>query len=239
MCSKKVNDSGSPSVAAGASSVEGHHAALFGSQAKNHMNNAMWSAKAMRKAAQDYLFQQGDAAADLYRIRTGIVCLESVNERGDRCITHLLGQGAVVGHEALLQHTRGFDARACTDAVIETVTLPPAIDPAQGAALMHWAAAAVAQLLHDTASFRVELHRARADEKVILLLEQLRKLQAEKAEVCWLPSRYEMADILDIHHATASRVIARLFRDGALKPTARRDFAQVNWSRIRCLRSSY
>jgi CRP-like cAMP-binding protein len=203
------------------------------------MNDDMLSTRAMRKAAQDYLFQQGETAADLYRIRTGIVCLESVNERGDRCITHLLGQGAVIGHEALLQHPRGFDARVCTDAVIETMAVPPTTDPARGAWLMQWAAAAVARLLQDAAAFRVELHRARAEEKVLLLLEQLRKLHAEKAEVCWLPSRYEMADILDIHHATASRVIARLFRDGALRPTARRDFAKVNWNRIRSLRSSH
>lgn len=150
-----------------------------------------------------------------------------------------MAMGGALWVAAGVQRTRDFDARACTDAVIETVTLPPTIDPAQAASLIHWAAAAVARLLHDTASFRVELHRARAEEKVLLLLEQLRTLQAEKAEVCWLPSRYEMADILDIHHATASRVIARLFRDGALKPTARRDFAKVNWSRIRNLRSSY
>ena len=142
----------------------------------------------------------------------------------------------MLGHEALLQQPRDFDARACTDTVVETIPLSATADPATGGSLMRWAHAAVARLLQDAVRFKVELHRAQATEKVLLLLEQLKKLHPEKADACWLPSRGEMADILDINHATASRVVARLFREGTLRRAANKDFALVDWGRIRRLR---
>jgi CRP-like cAMP-binding protein len=198
----------------------------------------MYFSKPTRIAAHEYLYQQGESSPELFHIRTGIVCLESVNERGDRCITHLLGQGAVLGHETLLRQPRGFDARICTDAVIEVISVSTATDETQKLSLMQWANAAVSRLLLEATQFKVQLHRARADEKVLLLIEQLQRLHPEKTEVCWLPSRYEMADILDINHATASRVIARLFRNGALVRTDSRDHVRVDWTHIRALRSS-
>lgn len=202
------------------------------------LNDRAIHVKHTHKVANDYLYQQGEVSPELYRVRAGIVCLESVNDRGERCIIHLLGQGSVIGHEALLQQPRSFDARACTDAVVEAISIPSATEPALGVSLMCWANAAVARLLQDAARFKVELHRAQATEKVLLLLEQLKKLHPEMAEACWLPSRNEMADILDINHATASRVVARLFRDGALRRSTSKEFARVDWGRIQSLRSS-
>lgn len=193
--------------------------------------------KQAHKLANDYLFQQGEPSPELFRIRKGIVCLESVNDRGERCIFHLLGQGAVFGHETLLQQPRSFDARACTDAVVEAISVSTGTDPSQWVSLMHWANASVSRLLQDAARFKVELHRAQATEKVLLLLEQLKKLHPEKSDACWLPSRTEMADILDINHATASRVVARLFRDGALRRGATKEVARVDWNRVHTLRN--
>lgn len=187
--------------------------------------------------ANECLYQEGEKSTELYRIRSGIVCLESVNERGERCIFHLVGSGAVVGHETVLQQPRGFDARACTDVLVEAISLPSSIDPSLCNSMMHWAHAALVKLLQDAARFKVELHRAQATEKVLLLLEQLKKLHPEKAVICWLPSRSEMADILDINHVTASRVVARLFREGALRRAVSKEFAQVDWSLISSMRS--
>lgn len=183
-----------------------------------------------------YLYQQGDRSTELYWIRAGIVCLESVNERGERCILHFLGQGAVLGHETFLKQPRTFDARACTDALVEVIAPALAPDPSLCAFMMRRVHAAAATPLQDAARFKVDLHRAQATEKVILLLKHLRKLHPEKADAYWLPSRNDMADILDINHATASRVVARLFREGALRRTASKSFVQVDWSLISRLR---
>lgn len=189
-----------------------------------------------RLQADEYLYQQGERPTELYRIRTGIVGLESVNERGERCIFHLVGSGTLLGHEAVLQQPRSLDARACTEVVVEAMALPARPDPALSHSMLHRAHAAVAKLLHEAARFRVELHRAQACEKVLLLLEQIRKLHPEKADACWLPTRTEMADILDINHATASRVIARLYREGVLKRSASKEAALIDWNRLSGLR---
>lgn len=194
--------------------------------------------KTIRKCANNYLYQQGETARTLYRIRTGVVSLESVNERGQRCIIHLLGRGAVLGHEIFLQQPRNFDARVCTDATIEAISLSSGIESILGVSLMRWANAAALNLLQEAAGFKVELHRAQAGDKVLLLLEQLQKLHPEQTDACWLPSRCEMADLLDMNHATASRVVAKLFKEGALHRAASKDFVRVDWGRIRRLRAS-
>lgn len=188
--------------------------------------------------ANEYLYQEGEASTELYRIRSGIVCLESVNERGERCIFHLVGSGAVLGHETVLRQPRSFDARACSEVHLEAISLPPSSDPTLSHSMMRWAHSAVARLLRDATRFKVELHRAQATEKVLLLLEQLKKLHPETTNTCWLPSRDEMADILDINHATASRVVARLFRECVLRRTESKRAVRVDWDLLSHLRSA-
>jgi CRP-like cAMP-binding protein len=188
-------------------------------------------------AANAYLYQEGEKPAEMYRIRSGIVCFEGVNERGERCIFHLIGKGAIVGHEALLRQPASFDVRACSKVLVDTISLPHPTDPALGYSMMRWAYASMARLLQDAARFRVEIHRAQAREKVLLLLEQIRKLDPAMPDTCWLPSRSEMADMLDINHVTASRVVARLFRDGMLRRTADKASAQVDWGLVGSRRS--
>lgn len=182
--------------------------------------------------ANSYLYPAGERSTELYRIRSGIVGLESVNERGERCIFHLVGSGAVLGHETLLRQPRIFDARACTDVFLEAISLLPSTDPTLSHSMMLWAHSAVTRLLQDVTRFKVELHRAQATEKVLLLFERIKNLLPEHSDTCWLPSRTEMADILDINHVTASRVVARLFREGALRRSVRKQFAQVDWNLI-------
>lgn len=188
--------------------------------------------------ANQYVYQQGQMSTALYRVRSGVVSLESVNERGERCIFHLIGKGAVMGHEALLRTPRSLDLRACTEVLMEVIPTPHATDSTVSQTMIRWAHASMARLLQDAARFRVELHRAQAREKVLLLLEQIRDLDPDVTDTCWLPSRSEMADILDINHATASRVVARLFREGMLQRTVHKEMAQVNWNLVGSRRSA-
>lgn len=203
-----------------------------------HANEHMFDAKQTVFLANEYLYQQGEQATELYRVREGIVCLEGVNERGERCIFHLLGRDSVLGHEALLQQPRSFDVRSCTEAKVEVIHLPTTAETSLRASMLHWVTTDAARMLQDAARFKVELHRAQAAEKMLLLLGVLQKLQPEQTDCFWLPSRNEMADILDINHATASRIVARLFREGALRRVSRKDFVKVDWNRIRMLRNS-
>jgi CRP-like cAMP-binding protein len=186
----------------------------------------------VRFPAQHHLYQQGDPASAAFVIRSGIACLESVNHRGDRSIVHFLGPGALIGHEAWLAEPRCFDARACTEMALEPVaTLPRSSPGCPGDSLQEFGVA-VSQLLQDITKFRVELHRANAVQRVLLLLEQLRKAHLSQATSIWLPSRHEMADTLDINHVTASRVVAHLFRENVLLRVPRSDEVGVDWHRV-------
>lgn len=91
---------------------------------------------------------------------------------------------------------------------------------------------AVSNLLHEITRFRVELHRASARQRVLLLLEQLRKAHPANLSSIWLPSRQEMADTLDINHVTASRVVAQLFRERVLRRGHRSDDVDVDWFQV-------
>lgn len=185
-----------------------------------------------RFPAQRYLYQQGEPSSTAFVIRSGIACLESVNHRGERCIVHFLGPGALIGHEAWLGQPRCFDARACTDTVLEPMAAASRPDPGRQAGTAGGLGMAVSHLLQDITKFRVELHGASAKQRVLLLLEQLRKAHLPQATSIWLPSRQEMADTLDINHVTASRVVAHLFRETVLLRGLRSDEVGVDWNRV-------
>lgn len=163
-------------------------------------------------------------------IRSGIASLESVNHRGERCIVHFLGPGSIIGHEAWLGQPRCFDARACLHTVLEPLASHPG--PNCLADALTDPGMAVSNLLHEITRFRVELHRASARQRVLLLLEQLRKAHPAEVRSIWLPSRQEMADTLDINHVTASRVVAHLFRESVLRQDPRSDEVGVDWSQV-------
>lgn len=183
--------------------------------------------------AQAYLYQAGDPSTTAFMIRSGIVSLESVNHRGERCIVQFLGPGSFIGHEAWMGQRRCFDARACIPTVLEPGASPPG--PIRLNGVFTDAGMAVSKLLHEITRFRVELHRASARQRVLLLLEQLRKAHPANISSIWLPSRQEMADTLDINHVTASRVVAQLFRERVLRRVHRSDEVGVDWIQVQRL----
>lgn len=122
---------------------------------------------------------------------------------------------------------RWFDARACTDTALEPVG--PADNVASGL---------VSRMLHEMAQFRVELHRSNARRRVLLLLELLGKIHPPETDSFWLPGRQDMADLLDINHITASRVVAGLYREGVLQRTARHGLAGIAWDNVTRLLAS-
>jgi len=188
--------------------------------------------KLARFLAKSYIYQQGEPSSTAFVIRSGIACLESVNHRGERCIVHFLGPGALIGHEACLGEPRYFDARACKDLVLEPFASQARSDAGRHAGIQSRSSMDVSHLLRDITKFRVELHRSSARRRVLLLLDQLRKAHLSQATSIWLPSRHEMADTLDINHVTASRVVAHLFRENVLIRAPRNDEVGVDWHQV-------
>lgn len=178
--------------------------------------------------AGHYLHLRGDTQSGVYRIQSGIVALEEVNEDGHRCILQFLGPGALLGGEVLWQTARAFDARACTRVTVERCFTEEAL---QEAATRLAVAETMAQQGQRMARLKSALHQANAHQRVLNMLSALRALTTPHGNAIWLPSRTEMADYLDLNHATVSRVIARLKRDGVIQMAGANN-AVVAWDRL-------
>lgn len=183
-------------------------------------------------SAGSYVYQQGAHSSAIYVIRSGVACLESVNRRGERCIVHFLGKGAMIGHEALREQLRCFDARACTDIEIERVKLRGSLNEIQHDDPLGSVDLLALKMLQDITTFRIELHRANANQRVLLMLELLKSAHPPEALTIWLPSRQDMADMLDMNHVTASRVVANLYRSNILLRGTRHDRVGVDWAQV-------
>ena len=178
--------------------------------------------------AGHYLHLRGDTKSGVYRIQSGIVALEEVNEDGHRCILHFLGPGALLGGEVLWQPTREFDARACTRVSVDRCFTHEAL---QELATRLAVAETMAQQGQRMARLKSALHQAKAHQRVLNLLSTLRALTTPHDNAIWLPSRTEMADYLDLNHATVSRVIARLKRNDVIQMAGANN-AVVAWDRL-------
>ena len=184
--------------------------------------------------AGKYLHLRGATHPGVYRIQRGIVSLEEVNEDGNRCILQFLGPGALLDGEMLWQSAREFDARACTRVEVERCDSDEQLrEPAFRLSV----AQAMAQQGQRMAQLKAALHQANADQRVLHLLSTLKALPAASGQAIWLPTRTEMADFLDLNHATVSRVIARLRRNGVIQLVGTHS-ALVAWERLpqACLR---
>lgn len=183
--------------------------------------------------AGHYLHLRGDTQSGVYRIQRGIVALEQINEDGHRCILQLLGPGAWLGGEMLWQAAREFDARACTRVEVERCfTAKELGEPAARLVV----AEALAQQGQRIARLKSALHQANAHQRVLHMLSELHLLEERHGNTIWLPSRTEMADYLDLNHATVSRVIARLKRDGVIQMAGGQS-ALVAWGRLQTITS--
>lgn len=167
-------------------------------------------------AAGDALYLEAQAGRSVFTIRTGIVRFERAGSDGERRIVRLAGPGALIGQEALLRQPHAENAVACTP--VEACRLPPAAVegfgqsyPAMLRELMRrWQSA-----LDASGEWAAEVTRGSARRRVLKLLDQIARLQADEERV-WLPSRLEMQDMLGVVPETASRAVSALRRQGVL-----------------------
>ncbi len=74
---------------------------------------------AEREFARDAaIFREGDAAGALFIVRTGLVKLTSLSERGTESILHILRPGDVFGELIVNEEKRPFTAVAVTDVTV-------------------------------------------------------------------------------------------------------------------------
>ncbi len=92
-------------------------------------------------------------------------------------------------------------------------------------------AEAMAQQGQRMACLKAVLQQANAQQRVLHMLSALKAFLATPDQALWLPTRTEMADFPDLNHATVSRVIARLRRDGVIQRVGTNG-AVVAWERL-------
>lgn len=161
------------------------------------------------------LYAAQGAGTAAFTVRSGVVRLERINERGERRILRLAGRGDMVGMEAMLGQSYAADAVACTD--VEICRLPRTLlddlsreQPELLRDMMkRWQRA-----LDDADEWLTELCAGPARHRMLRLL--LKLSEYTDSSTVWLPSRLEMSAMLDMTIETASRIVSQLKREGVL-----------------------
>lgn len=159
----------------------------------------------------------------VFTVRSGVVRLERVNERGERRILRLAGRTDLVGLEALLGQSYAADAVACTP--VDVCRIPRTLVDELGGAepqlatdlMKRWQRA-----LDDSEEWLAELATGPARRRMLRLLLKLSEYAHDGTQV-WLPMRDEMGAMLDMTVETASRIVSSLRREGVLEPVNARE----------------
>lgn len=192
--------------------------ALFGALPDDALEQIHQHIAELQLAPRQSLFDLGVSADALYTVRSGVLQLERVNERGDRRVVRLAGRGDLLGLEALLLQPYGATAVACTP--VEVCRIPrgllqdlTATQPALVADLMsRWQ-----QALLGAEEWLVELSMGPSRRRVLQLLRKLSDYaEPEARRSIWLPTREDMGAMLNMTFETASRVVSSLRREGVL-----------------------
>ncbi|MCU0773590.1 MAG: Crp/Fnr family transcriptional regulator [Ideonella sp.] len=209
--------------------------ALFGALDDETLDRVHGRIDTVRLQADALLYDAGATGSHVYTVRSGLVRLERITEAGDRRIVRLAGRGILVGPEALLRQPYGDDAVACTD--VELCRIPRALlddlgpdrEPLARALMTRWQAA-----LDDAARWNAEFGSGSSYWRVLQLLRHLVDL-APDGDPIWLPRREQIGMILGMTEETASRMISRLRREGAIEFAGPRE-ARIDPERLEDLR---
>lgn len=142
-----------------------------------------------------------------WRVKRGVVRLDTVSPTGESCFASLAIAGDIVGCESLLFGAYTFGASALTEC--ELSPWPEGDTVPAGESLLESLAQA-----QKRAADVVALRGGEALARVVNLI----RLLADASGNVVLPTRQDIADITDLRFETISRVIKRLERADVLLP---------------------
>ncbi|MCK6389964.1 MAG: Crp/Fnr family transcriptional regulator [Azonexus sp.] len=142
-----------------------------------------------------------------WRVRKGVVRLDTTDRNGQRCFASLAVAGDIIGCETLLFGCYTFSASALTQC--ELTPWPEGDKAGAGDSLLD----ALAKAQRRAADL-IALRGGQAIDRVL----GLARLLADQAGNVVLPSRQDIADITDLRFETISRIIKQLERAGTLDP---------------------
>ena len=142
-----------------------------------------------------------------WRVRSGVVRLDTTTKDGERSFASLAIAGDIVGCETMLFGAYTFSASALTHC--ELSPWPEGEPAAASESLLESLA-----LAQRRAADVIALRGGQASERVLGLI----RLLGDGAGRVVLPTRQDIADITDLRFETISRIIKGLERVGALLP---------------------
>lgn len=197
--------------------------ALFGALSEAALDKIHVQIADVRLSAGESLFGAMTPGTAAYTVRSGVVRLERITERGERRILRLAGRGDTLGLESVLGQSYACDAIACND--VQLCRVPRSLidelslgEPQLMRDMMkRWQRA-----LDDADEWLTELCTGPARHRVLRLLLKLSEYAESPDLPVWLPSRQEMSAMLDMTVETASRLISQLKREGVLTAHSQR-----------------
>jgi len=191
------------------------------------LNTAPPAAPAMRFAADEEIYTEGDAASAFYRLERGVVRICKFLSDGRRQIDAFYTAGDIFGFEA--GATYEYCAEAVTDCTLiayrrnrlETMV---ANDNAMGLKLFSYAM----QCLQRSRAHALLLGRGSATHKLAAFLRELFAASPGEAVIDLPMSRLDIADYLGLTIETVSRTLSQFERDGIIALTTSRRITLKN-----------
>lgn len=164
------------------------------------------------------LYGQGEAAAHVYTIRSGLIKLRVDLPNGGQRIVRLLGPGDLIGMEALVGDPYHHSAIVMQDADLCRIPLEVVRKLDQTSPEVHRALQQRWQRSVDQADlFITSLSTGSAESRMARLLMMLLQSQTTIHTEFSLPSREDMGALLGITTETASRIMAEFKRRGLVQ----------------------
>ena len=157
--------------------------------------------------AGETIYQANDAGL-AWRVRNGVIRLDTMNAEKEPCFASLAIAGDILGCETMFFGTYTFNALALTQC--QLTPWPEGEGALSGESLL--ASLAISQ---KRAADLVALRGGQAVGRVISLIQML----TDKTGQLVLPARQDIADITDLRSETISRIIKGLERSGVLATT--------------------
>ncbi len=196
------------------------HMMLFSGLQDSDLEHILEPIDNFRYAEMSQLYNQGDQGNNLYSIRSGFIKLVQTQADGSLRIVRLLGPGALVGLEALLnkpyRHTvialKELDVcRIKTDTLKKLEKEKPWLNEK---VMAHWE-----QHLYFADRWISELSSGNVRSRTLKLFSFLLELSGDNSNIIHFFGFEDMASMIGTSRETFSRIVAELKNEGVLRKT--------------------
>ena len=205
------------------------HMMLFSGLQESDFDHLLAPIDNFRYQERTLFYHQGDQSSKVYSIRRGIIKLVQTQADGTERIVRLLGPGALIGLEALLDKPYRHTAIALQElniCRIDTATLRQLEmeKPWLSEKIMrHWE-----QHLSFADRWISEMSSGSVRSRTLKLIRFLHELQGDGADTVQFFGYEDMASMLGTSRETFSRIVGDLKNEGVLSKTAHGQIYRVS-----------